>query len=125
MNIPYDLDNIISIDELKASLGKFMDRTCRCCGCVNHSNRIWKDELAVIGPTDDGYYQMNDPKRNLREGCSGGIVVDDQEPIILGMHKGRIVDVYDNKNEKDVFPLLIPGAIIKKEIEKLEETCDE
>ena len=125
MNIPYDLDNIISINELEASLGEFMDRACRCCGCVNHSNRIWKDELAVIGPTDDGYYQMNDPKRNLREGCSGGIVVDDQKTIILGMHKGRIVDVYDNKDEKDVFSLLIPGAIIKKEIEKLEETCDE
>lgn len=125
MNIPYDLDDIISKDELETSLGEFMDRACRCCGCVNRLNRVWKGELAVIGPTDDGYYQMNDPKRYLREGCSGGIVIDDEKSIILGIHKGRIRDNYDEKKEKDEFPLLIPGTIIKKEIEKLEEICDE
>lgn len=125
MDIPYDLDGIISIDELDTPLEEFIDKACRCCGCVNRSNRIWKNDLVVSGPSDDGYYQIADPKRELRDGCSGGIIIDTRKSTLLGIHKGRIVDKYDTKKEKDEFALIIPGVIIKKEIEKWEEASNE
>ena len=125
MDIPYDLDCIISIDELETPLEKYIGKACQCCGCVNRSNRIWKNDLVVSGPSDDGYYQIADLKRELREGCSGGIIIDTEKSTLLGIHKGRIVDKYDTKREKDVFALIIPGVIIKKEIEKWEEASNE
>ena len=124
MQIPCNLDYIISIDALDHIPADNIGKECQCCGCVNQSNRVWKHNLTLVGPTDAGYYQIGDPNRNLRNGCSGGItIVDPQNPTILGMHKGRIFDEYDEKT--DEYPLLIPGIVIKEQIKKLEGLINE
>lgn len=119
MRIPYNHDCLISIDALDCTLSDNTGKECQCCGCINKSNRLWHDNLKLVAPSDVGYYQINDPDKALKEGCSGGIaILNPMNPIILGMHKGRIQDT--DKPSNGTYPLLIPSTIIKVQIKKWE-----
>ena len=121
MRIPYNLDCIISIDALNCIPSENIGKECQCCGCINGSNRLWKYSLNLVGPSDVGYYQIDDPHKVLKNGYSGGItILDPMNPVILGMHKGRILDADDLPN--GTYPLLIPSTVIKEQIKKLEVT---
>lgn len=118
--IPYILNHIISINELNSNPDKCKGVECQCCGCVNNNDRVWNYPLRLIGRAGNGYYQIDDPQKILKNGCSGGVTIDiTQKPTVIGIHKGRITDM-ENKNNK--YPQLIPSTAIKDEITKMEET---
>ena len=93
--IPYDLKNIISIDNLNLVTEQYLNEPCTCLGFPSENVQCWSDPMQVHKRINYGYYQTNLPKSNGKvcEGYSGGIVtIDNNNNCLIGMHEGRFGD---------------------------------
>lgn len=122
-HIPLDVQKIISIHDLSSDFTSYTNQSCQCCSCINGNQRVWIEQIRLIGATDAGYCQAEDKQGKLKGGCSGGVLIlSSDKKTIVGIHKGRIVDIatMNQDTPPDIYPHLIPNRIIKDEIMKLE-----
>ena len=109
--IPFDIKNIISIDNLYLEIENCLNESCTCLGFPSENVQLWSDPMRVHKRITYGYYQTNLPESNGKvcEGYSGGIVTTyNNNKCLIGIHEGRYGDNYGR---------LIPCSEIKKTLE--------
>lgn len=111
--ILFDIEHILCLDDFLTNIDNYLNSECQCFGRSNQVNLCWRNGLKIVGAATHGYYQIDDAVKKIESGFSGGIItlVNNQHQII-GIHKGRF-----SENE---FCHMIPCALIKEEIQKLE-----
>lgn len=94
--IPYDIDSILSLEDLNAAVDCKTAINCSCCGYPNIESHdySWSDCLQTcLRRMARGYYEttIDSNKENLvGAGYSGGIILFDNDSNgIIGIHEGR------------------------------------
>ncbi len=117
--IPFDLEFILTEDDISDTISQYINLQCRCCGYPK-GEQCWSDIVKIVGTTSGEYYQTDiatDENHPIKEGYSGGVIVPNNmlKPV-LGIHEGRT----ESETGR-----MIPGRIILSEIKKESIICRE
>ena len=123
-HIPYDLNAIVSIDDLDEDISAYVGERCLCFG-PHHGSLLWSDPVLIRGSIGNNYYQAIIEQHTdfpIDEGFSGGVVRPEKDlQHIIGIHEGRHGEIY-NRDVETVAGRIIPCSVIKNEILKLKES---
>lgn len=113
-HIPFDISEILSVDDLNIAIEDYLGKNCICCGYPGGGTQQWSDAIKLINRSSKEYYQtsiidqVNDKENIDFKGYSGGIIVpEDNLNCVIGIHEGR----FQEKKGR-----VIPCSVIKEKL---------